>query len=359
MHGNSYSALQKINLVNNKESINVPVISASLFSGGKRALGISHCDSGLPLDLTRGLEIWTFLEYVELDLEISSEFISNEWLLIIGGFGVGKDDEQGQICISEFARELLYSNLLPFKKQNKVLQLEITFPKGQELAERTSNSSFGIVEGLSVIGTQAESQDSASPNQVSAAINQIRYKCSRSTFSGHLTFVIGENGFDLALNLGLDSESIIKTGNWLGPLIVAAAEERVNTLLLFGYHGKLIKLAGGIFHTHHHLADSRLEVLISLAVKEDIPFRLIKLLETSNSIQSALLTLEGEDLLLAKKLWFRLALEVENRSKVYVKRYVSSSIEIGSALFDRQRSLRWAGPSGLTQIKSLGLHLEA
>ena len=36
---------------------------------------------------------------------------------------------------------------------------------------------------------------------------------------------------------------------------------------LLEYHGKLIKLAGGIFHTHHHLADGRLDVLTALAVE--------------------------------------------------------------------------------------------
>ena len=40
----------------------------------------------------------------------------------------------------------------------------------------------------------------------------------------------------------------------------------VRDLLLLGYHGKLIKLAGGIFHTHHHLADGRLEVLVALGL---------------------------------------------------------------------------------------------
>ena len=67
----------------------------------------------------------------------------------------------------------------------------------------------------------------------------------------------GENGFDLALKLGLASHQILKVGNWLGPLFVAAAESEVKKLLVLGYHGKLVKLAGGIFHTHHHLADGR------------------------------------------------------------------------------------------------------
>ena len=43
------------------------------------------------------------------------------------------------------------------------LKLEIIFPNGEFLAERTSNKSFGIVDGLSIIGTSAETYSSASP----------------------------------------------------------------------------------------------------------------------------------------------------------------------------------------------------
>ena len=64
---------------------------------------------------------------------------------------------------------------------------------------------------------------------------------------------------------------IIKIGNWIGPLLVDAAIKKVKTVILFGYHGKLIKLDGGIFHTHNHLADARIEILVYLAVQEKVP----------------------------------------------------------------------------------------
>ena len=99
---------------------------------------------------------------------------------------------------------------------------------------------------------------------------------------------------DLALNFGIPAKQIIKTGNWLGPLLVAAAENNVRKLLLFGYHGKLIKLSGGIFHTHHHLADGRLETLISIAVKTETSLSIIKLITKASSMEGALKILENE-----------------------------------------------------------------
>ncbi|ABX07967.1 CbiD protein [Prochlorococcus marinus str. MIT 9211] len=358
MAGKAFCSSQKIQLPNTKEFINVPVTSAGSFVNAQKAMGISHCDPGLCLDLTRGLEIWVMLEYETLDDEKDIELSVDSWLKIIGGFGVGKFESNGEICLSDFAKQLLYLNLLPFKEKGRKIKLEVIFPEGQSLAERTSNAAFGVVDGLALIGTQAEVQTSASPDQLHQSLDELRNQCSSQTFEGALTFVIGENGLDLAIQSGLNLQPIIKTGNWLGPLIVAAAEERVSELLLFGYHGKLVKLAGGIFHTHHHLADGRLEVLTALAVKERIPFDLIKLLAQSASIESALLILEEQDPLAAKKLWLRLAREVEKRSHEYVKRYVSSSIKIGAILFDRKRQLRWAGPIGLKKVNALGVTLE-
>ena len=129
-------------------------------------------------------------------------------------------------------------------------------------------------------------------------------------------------------------------------------------LLLFGYHGKLVKLSGGVFHTHHHLADGRIEILTSLAVKERIAFDLIELISKSASVENALLTLEASDPEAVSLIWCRLAKEIEIKSCSYVNRYLSSSMEIGSVLFDRKRRIRWAGFNGVKQINSLGLILK-
>jgi len=96
---------------------------------------------------------------------------------------------------------------------------------------------------------------------------------------------------------------IIKIGNWIGPLLVEAAIKNVKTVILFGYHGKLIKLAGGIFHTHNHMADARIEILVYLAVQEKLPPEIIVKLSYLDTIEDALLLLEGFNKSLADKLF--------------------------------------------------------
>ncbi len=359
--GKKYQETEKIDLPNKKESILVPVSSSALLDNGERSLAISYCQSGLCLDVTRDLEIWAYVQFIKSisqhERTLKDKF--PDWLDFHGGYGIGRYANSDLPCISTFARELLCENLYPLLPHGYLIRLEIVLPQGKVLALKTSNQAFGVVDGLSIIGTQAEVQTSASPEQLKGCIEILQHKCSESTFDGCLTFVIGSNGMDLAQKFGLPVNQIIKTGNWLGPLLVAAAKNGVKKLLLFGYHGKLIKLSGGIFHTHHHLADGRIEILTSIAVKESIPFDLIELISKSTSVENALLALEYNNPKDIALIWGRMANEIEIKSKSYVNRYLASSMEIGSLLFDRKRQVRWAGLQGLKQINSLGLILKS
>ncbi len=358
--GNKFRDKERIDLPNNEESISVPISSSALLDNGERSLAISHCQSGLPLDITRGVEIWAYIQLSKGSFQSKRKFQNGfpEWLDFHAGYGVGKFQSSGQPCISQFARDLLCINLYPLLPKGSSIKVEIILPEGKDRASKTSNEAFGVVDGLSLIGTQAEVQISASPDQLKNCKEILKHKCSEATFDGCLTFVIGENGMDLAMKYGLPANQIIKTGNWLGPLLVAAAENGVKKLLLFGYHGKLIKLSGGVFHTHHHLADGRIEILTSLAFREGISFDLIELISKSNSVENALLTLEVSNPEAVSLIWSRMAKEIEIKSRSYVNRYLSSSMEIGSVLFDRKRQLRWAGFEGLKQINSFGLILK-
>ena len=215
------------------------------------------------------------------------------------------------------------------------LNLEIIFPNGEFLAERTSNKSFGIVNGLSIIGTSAETYSSASPDQLENAQNKLA-NLIQNDFEGKVIFVIGENGLNLAKNCNIDLP-ILKVGNWIGPLIVDAALKKVKTVILFGYHGKLIKLAGGIFHTHNHLADGRIEILVYLAVKEKVPSEIILELSQLKTLEDALLMLERFNKSMANKLFQNLSNTIEKRSFEYVNRYVKTDMQIAAIMFDRKR----------------------
>ena len=344
--GQEFEQNQMICLPDNQSPVRAYVKSGAQIDNGNSAIAISLSDPGLVLDITRGMEIWAFVRLEKKQDKPSKGLVSDgldSWLDFVAGHGVGKILSTGKPSISGFAYKLFELNLKNLVPQGCRLHLEIAFPDGKQLAERTSNQAFGVVDGLALIGTQAEVQVSASPDQQKNIIDQLRKKCSESDFLGDLIFVIGENGFDLAIKYGFRKTSILKIGNWIGPAIVAAGELGVKNLLLFGYHGKLIKLAGGIFHTHHHLADARIEILVFLALQANIPIDLIHQISKSNTIEDALINLEKENIEIVKKLWLLMANTIEFRSLEYIKRYTLNKLEVGAVLFDRKRSVRWIG----------------
>ena len=178
MLGLPFLEKQPLNLPEKADQLLVPVVSAAVLDGGQKALAISHCDSGADLDITRGLEIWVFVQWIK-DLSITNSDQKEEApprFEIVPGMGVGKFEGTGEICISKFAHDLLKSNLNALVPVNTGLRLEIVFPRGRQLALRTSNAAFGVVDGLALIGTQAEAYESASPNQLQITIQQLRNK---------------------------------------------------------------------------------------------------------------------------------------------------------------------------------------
>ena len=339
--GLPFENYELIKIPNEKKEIKIEIHSVGLLKDDSHALGITFAKSGLDLDITQNLEIWTIASLEKISFNNPVQTIP---INIIAGSGVGIKEDTSEICISNFAKEVLYENLLDSIPAGFNLKLEIIFPNGAFLAERTSNKSFGIVDGLSIIGTSAETYSSASPEQLEEAKNNLA-KLIQNDFKGEVVFVIGENGLNLAKTYNVNLP-IIKVGNWIGPLLVDAAIKKVKTVILFGYHGKLIKLAGGIFHTHNHLADGRIEILVNLAVQEKIQPEIILKISHLNNLEDALLLLERFDKSIAEKLFQNLSNMIEKRSFAYVNRYVKTDMEIAAIVFDRKRKIRWAGIYG-------------
>jgi cobalt-precorrin-5B (C1)-methyltransferase len=336
--------LQPDSVVPEPPLVAVAVEGAALL-GPDRALGISRCEPGDGLDLTRGLAVWVEARWAE-------PLPGEAWLQLEAGEGVGVVAGSAELCVSAFARALLACNVQALVPEGRGLRLRITLPGGRQLAQRTSNEAFGVVDGLALIGTQAAVQRSADPDQLARARAELVQRAADPALARDLVLVIGENGRDLAPSLGLPAPLLLKAGNWIGPLMVAAAEQGVERLLLFGYQGKLIKLAGGIFHTHHHLADGRLEVLTTQATLLGFSLEQLQGLARAASVDEALRELAAIDAAAAQALQQQLAAAIEERSAAYLARHGQRGLQIGAVLFDRGRRLCAQGPCGAELLQA-------
>ncbi|MFO5529405.1 MAG: cobalt-precorrin-5B (C(1))-methyltransferase CbiD [Cuspidothrix sp.] len=335
-----------IDLLEPAQIAEIPIEQVAGISANQ-ALAITRSDPGDNLDLTKNTPVWAVVEFYAGE---------GEAVIIQGGEGIGKQfNSEGKAAIYGYAQRLLTENLQRLLAPTEKIKVTIILPEGRSLALRTSNSAFGVVEGLSLLGTTGISQPLSTPDQLSAFRADLEAKASQFTT---LVFCIGENGLDLCHKLGINPAQMVKTANWLGPMLVAADLLGVKEILLFGYHGKLIKLAGGIFHTHHHLADGRREILTSHCSILGLPSPDIATIFQSSTAEAALKHLRILDQATGSNWVHQVYSSIAETIDIRTHEYISSHndqgkalITCGSILFDRDRQI-------LIKSKTGGILLE-
>uniref|UniRef100_A0A832M3K0 Cobalt-precorrin-5B C(1)-methyltransferase n=1 Tax=Oscillatoriales cyanobacterium SpSt-402 TaxID=2282168 RepID=A0A832M3K0_9CYAN len=326
LRGSTVASAVTVNLIKPAKTVEIPIEQVASLSG-RSALAITRSDPGDNLDLTRNTPIWSLVEWGEAD--------QTEAIALVGGEGIGRLAD-GQPAIYRYAKQLLLENLQPLLAPDQSIRVTLILPEGRALAKRTSNEAFGVVEGLSLLGTTGISQPLSAPGQLNAFREQLQQKAKQFDC---LVFCVGENGLDLCQQMGIHPERLVKTANWLGPMLVEASMQGIQSILLFGYHGKLLKLAGGIFHTHHHVADGRLEILTAYCANTGLPTPHLQTLFQCSTAEDALNylhTLEGQ---WVETVYEAIAEAIDCRTQTYIRAHSNVEILIGTTLFNRQRQI--------------------
>jgi cobalt-precorrin-5B (C1)-methyltransferase len=285
------------------------------------ALAITYSDPGDNLDLTRNTPIWAWVKLQERGAEA---------LILEGGEGIGKTSA-GDPAIYRYARRLFEASLLSLIAADQTMLVTIILPEGRQLAQRTSNAAFGILEGLSLLGTSGISQ----PLSTEAHLEEFRQSLQAKVQNEpHLVFCIGSNGIQVAHRLGLRPSAIAQTGNWIGALLLEAGLRGAKSVLLLGYQGKLIKLAGGIFNSSSHLADAKLEIISAAVVRAGGNLPAVSAVLAAKTADAAYKTLV--ELELSDAVFEALATLVSQKAQAYVQKYGKVSLQVGTILFDRQ-----------------------
>jgi cobalt-precorrin-5B (C1)-methyltransferase len=346
-----------VNLLEPQITAEIPIEQASVLKTGT-ALGVTRSDPGDNLDLTRNTPVWAMVELARgSDGESGRESENggeSEQIVILGGEGIGRHTVGGGAAIYDYAMRLLRSNLSGELAGGEKITVTLILPSGRQLATRTSNEAFGVVEGLSLLGTTGISQPLSAPGQLEVYREQLQQKAQ---LFDCLVFCIGENGLDLARQLGINPDRVVKTANWLGPLLVEAGYQGVQSILLFGYHGKLMKLAAGIFHTHHHLADGRREILTAYCAKARMPADACSAIFAAATAEDALGQLRALDAQTGSnwvdRIYGDIARQIDLRSSDCIFTHTNLRIPVGSVMFGRDRKIIVKSDIGdtlLTQI---------
>lgn len=343
-----------IDLIEPAETVEIAIEQVAKLAP-QSALAITRSDPGDNLDLTRDTPIWAWVEVRQLEQCGANHRGNVSQILIQGGEGIGRlAYSDNQPAIYRYGQRLIQENLQRWVQPDQEVQVTIILPEGRSLAERTSNAAFGVVEGLSLLGTSGIAQPLSAPAQLEQFRQILR---QQANLHDCLVFCVGENGLDLAKQMGISSDRLIKTANWLGSMLVEAGLQEVDSILLFGYHGKLIKLAGGIFHTHHYVADGRQEILAAHCANLKLPSYDLQTVFASATTEAALQHLRqldantGSDWVTA--VYGAIVQQIDQRSTAYIHAHTGRTVQVGSIVFDRDRQIirqSEIGTSLLTQV---------
>lgn len=190
-------------------------------------------------------------------------------VFIDGGKGVGRvtmpglDQPVGSAAINHVPREMITKEVREVCElcdYHGDVQVVVSVPGGEELAEKTFNPRLGIVGGISILGTSGVVE----PMSSQALLDTIRVELNQKKALGYSLVAVspGNYGIDfMKATYDYDLDRSVKCSNFIGDTLDMVRELGFEGILLTGHIGKLIKVSGGIMNTHSREGDCRMELL--------------------------------------------------------------------------------------------------
>jgi cobalt-precorrin-5B (C1)-methyltransferase len=276
-------------------------------------------DAGEDVDVTNKIEITATVKLTNDDGKIT----------IKGGKGVGTVTKpglqipEGESAINPVPRKMIKAGIKEVLPPGKGVEVRISAPEGEKVAKKTQNSKLGIVGGVSILGTTGVVRPLSMSAYKRSLLPQIDVALAQNY--ERIFLVPGNIGEKLAKRLfNVPDDAIVQTGDFMGYMLEKAVEKGAKEIVIFGHPGKLVKLAAGIFNTHHKMGDARMEVIAAYAGVLGADTELIQAIMQSNTTEETIKFLEQADLRqqtfdkIAEKVCIRSLERVENKAKINV-----------------------------------------
>jgi len=198
----------------------------------------------------------------------------------------------GEPAINPVPRRLMSAEVVAIANamgQPVDIEIEISVPNGEKLAQATWNPRLGILGGLSILGTTGV----VVPYSCSAWIHSIQrgIDVARATGLEHVVGCVGNTSEKAALALtGLPVEAVIDMGDFVGGMLKYLRRHPVSRLTIAGGFAKLSKLAAGAMDLHSKRSQVDLALLARLLTDLGAPE---PLLHAALSANTALEVLEA------------------------------------------------------------------
>ena len=173
------------------------------------------------------------------------------------------------------------------------MEVTISVPGGEKIAERTWNPRLGIIGGISILGTTGI----VHPFSCSAWIHSIMRGIDVCRANGitHALGATGSTSEDAARQFyNFPDEAILDMGDFAGGLLKYMRDNPVENLTLAGGFAKFTKLAHGSLDLHSGRSQVDLDWLAEEAGKIGLDRDCIRQVRTSNTAMEAFQVMDGQ-----------------------------------------------------------------
>jgi cobalt-precorrin-5B (C1)-methyltransferase len=251
--------------------------------------GLARCsvikDAGDDPDCTHGAEI-----FAEVRLR------SDPGVAVDGGEGVarvtkpGLGIEIGLPSITRVPRKMITDSVIEALIAANFLggaDVLIVVPHGLEMAKKTLNQRYGLVGGISILGTSGIVKPYSTAAYKVSIVNAIDVAVA----SGMTEVVITTGGKSEAYAqrtwAQLPETAFIEMGDWVGFTLTYCKKKHVAKVNIGGMIGKLSKVADGEFYTHARQAAVNLEGLAAVAESVGAPPDVAEKIRRGNTAREA------------------------------------------------------------------------
>jgi cobalt-precorrin-5B (C1)-methyltransferase len=249
---------------------------------GQQAIAAIRKDGGDDVDATHGMLI-----FARVALNESGEIV------LSGGEGVGTVTRKGiglpigSAAINRTPRQTIEAAVREVIGPLRGAEVEIFAPEGDERAKKTYNSRLGIIGGISIIGTTGIVTPMSEESWKRSLSLEMEIK--RAAGLERVVLVPGNHGERFVREkMGLPGDIVVTMSNFVGFMIEEAVRMGYKQIVLIGHPGKLVKIAAGIFHTHSHIADARMETLVAHLALLGAPHDLLLLVSECDTTEAAM-----------------------------------------------------------------------
>ncbi|WP_409306488.1 cobalt-precorrin-5B (C(1))-methyltransferase CbiD [Pectobacterium sp. B1J-3] len=249
---------------------------------GQQATAAIRKDGGDDVDATHGMLIFarvTLCDHGEIH--------------ITGGEGVGRVTRKGiglpigHAAINRTPLHTIEAAVREVIGPARGANITIFAPEGEARAKKTYNGRLGILGGISIIGTTGIVTPMSEESWKRSLALELEMK--RAAGQDKVILVPGNHGERFVREqLGLDSQLVVTMSNFVGYMLQETVRLQFRHVVLIGHPGKLVKVAAGIFHTHSHIADGRMETLIANLALLGAPHDLLLAVNQCDTTEAAM-----------------------------------------------------------------------